>query len=474
MNISRVSSTILLSSLLVLLMGLAMPCTVLADQKPIPISFHKDILPIFRSACVGCHGMNSPAGGLSLASYASLIKGGKGGSPLTIGKGADSRLVKLLLGTMQPKMPPGGSLKQIDIDRIKQWIDAGAKTDAAIPESGLSKSKLGSKPGEPIVPAVAHHTAVGSFVLVPTPVTSLAFSADGKTLAVGSYQQVQFWDTASQKLLQTWNGHTDAVRSLSFSKDGKWLAAGGGLPTISGEIRLWDVAAGHESQVVEAHPDVVNAVAFSPDGKLIVSGSGDKSIKVWQLPSGKLSATLRDHSDGVLSAVFSPDGKYLASSGMDKSMKVWDISTGKRIYSITAHDDIVTDTEFSLDGKKLISSSADKSVKIWSFGTDSSNQLKALTGHKAGILAATFSPDGQTAATASADKSVKIWNVSSGGNSLSFSDAKDWVYTIKYSPDGKLLAAGTWDGQVLLWNTANAKLMGKLSTLRSHALTVSQ
>jgi len=334
--------------------------------------------------------MNSPAGGLSLASYASLIKGGKGGTPLTIGKSADSRLVKLLMGTMQPKMPPGGSLKQADIDRIKQWIDAGAKTDAAIPESGLSKSKLGSKPGEPIAPVAAHHTAVGSFVSVPTPVTSLAFSPDGKTLAVGRINRYSF-GTQSRR---SCSRHGAVIRMqfvhshfqrMEMARCGRWTA------NCIREIRLWDVVAGHESQVIEAHPDVVNAVAFSPDGKLIVSGSGDKSIKVWQLPSGKLSATLRDHSDGVLSVVFSPDGKYLASSGMDKSMKVWDISTGKRIYSITAHDDIVTDTEFSSDGKKkLISSSADKSVKIWAFGTDSSNQLKALTGHKAGILAATF------------------------------------------------------------------------------------
>ena len=159
--------------------------------------------------------MNSPAGGLSLASYAMLIKGGKGGPPLAAGKSADSRLVKLLMGTTQPKMPPGGSLKQTDIDKIKQWIDAGAKTDLAIPESGLLKSKIGSKPGDLITAAVTHRTAVGVLLSVATPVTALAFSPDGKALAVGSYQQVQLWDPISQKLLKTWSGHTDAVRSLA-------------------------------------------------------------------------------------------------------------------------------------------------------------------------------------------------------------------------------------------------------------------
>ncbi len=458
--------------LTILLTGWILPCGILADQKPASVSFHKDILPIFRSACTGCHGMNNPAGGLSLASYINLMKGGKSGPDLTAGKGADSKLVKLLLGTLSPKMPPGGSLKQNDIDRIKSWIDQGAKTDAAIPDSGLVKSKSALKPGDSN-PAVIHHTAVGAIIAVPTPVTSMAFSPDGKILAVGSYRHVQLFDPLTDKLIQTWNGHTDTVRSLSFSKDGKLLAAGGGLPTVSGEIRIWDVAAGKESQIIEAHPDVVNSVAFSPDGKFVVSGCGDKSIRVWQMPAGKLAATLRDHSDSVLSIAFSKDGKYLTSCGVDKSMKVWDMSTYKRIYSMNSHDDIITDTEFSSDGKKLISSSLDKSVKIWSFGSESSSQLKVLNGHKAGVLASVFSPDGLTAATASADKTIKIWNVSSGNNTGTLTDAHDWVYTIKFSPDGKLLAAGTFDGHILIWNTANSKLIVSLSTLINRASTVS-
>jgi len=111
----------------------------------VTVSFHRDVLPIFRTACVGCHGSDNPASGLVLTSYADLMKGGRGGVEIVAGKSGDSRLFKYLTGALQPRMPPGSGLKQIDIDRVRQWIDAGAKFDAPINEAGgktAARSKL--------------------------------------------------------------------------------------------------------------------------------------------------------------------------------------------------------------------------------------------------------------------------------------------------------------------------------------------
>ena len=50
-----------------------------APPKPTPPSFQKDVLPILRTACLGCHSAENPTSGLALNSYAGLMKGGKGG-----------------------------------------------------------------------------------------------------------------------------------------------------------------------------------------------------------------------------------------------------------------------------------------------------------------------------------------------------------------------------------------------------------
>src|SRR6478672_1014946 len=72
---------------------------------------------------------------------------------------------------------------------------------------------------------------------------SLAWSPDGKTLALGAFREVRLVDAASGHVEATLTGHADAIRAVAISPDGKWLAAAGGLPARKGELKLWDLAA---------------------------------------------------------------------------------------------------------------------------------------------------------------------------------------------------------------------------------------
>jgi len=74
----------------------------------------------------------------------------------------------------------------------------------------------------------------------PAPVYSVAFSPDGQTLALGSWDNaVRLWQVANA-LMRTLEGHTDRVMSVAFSPDGKTLASGSDDKTV----RLWRVADG--------------------------------------------------------------------------------------------------------------------------------------------------------------------------------------------------------------------------------------
>src|SRR4051812_27512710 len=91
----------------------------------------------------------------------------------------------------------------------------------------------------------------------------------------------------------------DAVLAgVAFSPDGKTLAVGCSTDydeTIrdfkAGEVRVWDVADCKLRIILKGHTAGVGPVANSSDGKLLASGSDDQTIRLWDARSGKLRAT---------------------------------------------------------------------------------------------------------------------------------------------------------------------------------------
>src|SRR5438067_1867810 len=94
----------------------------------------------------------------------------------------------------------------------------------------------------------------------------------------------------------TLNGHTDPVSSLAYSPDGKTLASGSG----DRSIKLWDVQTGKEQATLKGDTDSARSVVFSPDSKALASGSY-KEIKLWDVATGQEQATFKGHTEIVLS-----------------------------------------------------------------------------------------------------------------------------------------------------------------------------
>ncbi len=121
------------------------------------------------------------------------------------------------------------------------------------------------------------------------PLTCVAYSSDGRTLAGVDYQgQILLWDTASAKVRTTIKQEDRRrVASLAFAPDGRTLAAAvgdrPGRDHEPGLIVLWDAATGQRRLVLTGHTNAVLAVAFSPDGRLLASGSSDRSVRLWDV-----------------------------------------------------------------------------------------------------------------------------------------------------------------------------------------------
>src|SRR5262245_27529685 len=79
----------------------------LAADEPTP-DYASRVAPLFTKYCAGCHNPKDHEGKLSLESFADLQKGGEHGAAVIPGQADSSRLIRVLTGKAEPKMPPEG------------------------------------------------------------------------------------------------------------------------------------------------------------------------------------------------------------------------------------------------------------------------------------------------------------------------------------------------------------------------------
>ena len=95
--------------------------------------YARDVAPLFRKYCLGCHNAQEAQGGLVLETYTQSLHGGEHGAIVLAGNAEKSRLILVLEKRIEPAMPPEGNKgpSAAEIGILKSWIQAGAHGPAA-------------------------------------------------------------------------------------------------------------------------------------------------------------------------------------------------------------------------------------------------------------------------------------------------------------------------------------------------------
>lgn len=211
------------------------------------------------------------------------------------------------------------------------------------------------------------------------PVYAVAYSKDGRWLAsVSCDGNLILWDTengwrktplqAGEKgvgKLYVAAGEVHPPRSASsvcFSPDGRTVAVGHYYSSyphgVPGEVRMWDVQTGERTHVLQGHTAGVMAIAFSPDGKLLASGDAAGYVKVWDATTGAHVKDVGDRDSPEIKALaFAPGTGILAyGGGWYSRVGLWDSHSpaeGPRQMQAGVPFGALTCMAFAPDGRTL-------------------------------------------------------------------------------------------------------------------------
>jgi WD40 repeat protein len=175
------------------------------------------------------------------------------------------------------------------------------------------------------------------------PVSQVAWSPDGRTLAVVGRVSARLFDSASGKKVQALEGPGTSSTTLQFSRDGARLMMNRWDRMDQPNLMLqeWDLKSKTPKYI--GHPAAAaTAVAWSPNEARVATGTVEGQLSIWH-----------------------PGGHLLASAGVDRQITLWNADTGKMVYKLLGSARAISCLAWHPNGKRLVSGSDEGRVLSW-------------------------------------------------------------------------------------------------------------
>jgi WD40 repeat protein len=241
------------------------------------------------------------------------------------------------------------------------------------------------------IASIAEKRVVRKFAIRSGNVNAVVYSPDGRYLATGRgfmshrrhIDSVNLWDARTGRLIRNFPGpkgpetHLNDVTTLAFSPDGRTMAVSYTVQPEKGDsVHLFDVESGERIRTM--HPstytyalyflngekylayeddyersfvlhdvetgkqvqkfDLDAVYAPSPDGKTLAAGTREKELKIVDIKTGRELKILGSARGYHRRLVYSPDGRHLAALS-DDGLFIWDVEAGEVVRKIKGYPD---------------------------------------------------------------------------------------------------------------------------------------
>lgn len=331
--------------------------------------------------------------------------------------------IEVYLDAAIPISRPPAATQRIDLSNLPRVPRATAALSALAFSSDGKTLAVGSSGLAEIVHFVDVGTGrvVGSIPGDDQEVTSLAYSPDGSVLAIGTPQHMYLWETAGKRIRLTVPARAtvgDAVTQLLFLPDSKRLiVVHGSWPEMVG------VADGKEIQGV-ARP-LVRHLALDPTGQTVASAERGRipvgsPITLFTLSGNREQREPKfDTVDSILASepagadfpglwlAWSPDGKVLLMAF--GAIRAVDPATGQELWQRQVGDQYDCKPVFSPDGRS-IAVPGGGSVRV--LDSPAARTILTLPCNPMALTRpVAWSPDSRWLAALTADLTISLWDL---------------------------------------------------------------
>lgn len=311
----------------------------------------------------------------------------------------------------------------------------------------------------------------------PSVVGAIAFSPDGKFLAVGGSDKIVYiFDVSKQSVAAKLTGGEKPINSLAFSPDGAILISS----EKSGNLRVWDWQNAKPLKDIKSEEDIfgVEKIAFGSNGKFFLTKSDRTEFRLWNAKTFELARNFKtaekyESSSGnmsigydavpVESADFSRDGTKIVSAHADDTLRIWDATKGEQLKKFKACEN-VTLAAFASDDKRIVVY-CDKEDKetIRIYDADAGKEVFRFDAEETGFIEQiALSPDAQHFATSDIGGNVWLWDLNEAKPIRKHDIGFSGDDSIAFSPDGKTFAVGGRNQNLFLFDAATGNKLWQL------------
>ena len=283
-----------------------------------------------------------------------------------------------------------------------------------------------------------------------------AFHPEGQLLATGGKDDfVRIWNSSTGQIVRSHN-LGEAVQALAFSPDGRLLAVGSMGRVGATHLRIFDMSSGESIYKAEPAAGQIYSLSWANRlGEGYLAASGPERVALWSVSTDRplrLKPVVDLDRNRCLTTILSANGQWMVWAQDDSQLQAWNIvSSQERPLHAPPMLQGWHGAAFLPDGESIVYVTKSGAAEIWNVKDDRHVDSIGQPGTFSAPHIA-LSGDGKWLAGIVQQNTVSVWHMPTKQHVFSIRPEIGAVWSLAWDPASQQLAVGQSDGGLAIWH----------------------